>query len=495
MEYLCRAFLKQILQGLLHIHNRGVIHRDIKLENIMLCDNTNNSHITGSGTGTANGQHTGKNQVKIIDFGLAMLAPVTPSDPTSGHKKQSQQPVGKNTPPPAGTKGYHSPEVLLYRDYTPACDIWATGVVLFLLLIRDYPFLCYSGSLNEKGQEWDEAACIRGDYLANLTTQKKVDTWNDLSLEAKHLIKRLLDVNPVTRITAKEALMHPWICGVHGTTSSGTSCSGKHSVDGHHQEHSLPAYADVDIDAIDMSNVGLNANTNSEPYIHTQTRLSPLYFSSMDPDHVQSLTSAEFAHVSNGLHASESASASSRLERLSEEEEVDEEEEEESSTNTVHPVSSSNSSKLHRKKATVTSTATGTCIDIDTGISSENADILSEIHSFRERQRAMLSTGLTVVRAAMRFKSKKATNPQVAKRREMEQDETEGRGTGAKSSIKRSKASSSIHSSTILKSTPQSRNTGRGTCTGNGTGTGTTGTDTSTDTGTDTGIGYHLSHV
>lgn len=99
----CRYFIHQLLQGVAYMHDNDVIHRDIKLTNILLDD---------------------KLQIKICDFGLAIYN----NDPRLQKKHV------------CGTTNYLSPEVLDNKGFTFGADIWAVGVVTFMLLFGKTPF-------------------------------------------------------------------------------------------------------------------------------------------------------------------------------------------------------------------------------------------------------------------------------------------------------------------------------------------------------------------
>lgn len=120
----------------------------------------------------------------------------------------------------AGTPGYLSPEVLKKDPYGKPVDIWACGVILYILLVGYPPF-------------WDEdqhrlyaqikagaydVSCDRSllNFLVihslSLSPQYPSPEWDTVTPEAKNLINSMLTVNPAKRITAAEALKHPWIC-------------------------------------------------------------------------------------------------------------------------------------------------------------------------------------------------------------------------------------------------------------------------------------------
>lgn len=154
--------LRQMLLALNYIHSHGIVHRDVKLENFM-CDEKGSGHL------------------KLIDFGFSKMW-----DQTSGEKmKQS-----------LGTLAYAAPEVL-NRSYTSQCDLWSLGVIAFILLAGYMPF---------QGTEANQMKDILlGKY------NFKQDRWNGVSDNARDFVFSLLDKDPNTRLTAKDALLHPFI--------------------------------------------------------------------------------------------------------------------------------------------------------------------------------------------------------------------------------------------------------------------------------------------
>ncbi|CAI7808414.1 unnamed protein product [Closterium sp. NIES-54] len=156
------AICKALVGVLLHCHARGVLHMDVKPENVLMCDRCDDTHI------------------KLIDFGVA-----------------TRFTAGVPCREVLGTPEYIAPEVLK-GAYGPPADLWSAGVVLYVMLAAAPPF-------------WERASktlkeSILGDDVP--FTQSK---WGDRSAECKELIRRMLDKDPATRITGKEILEHPWI--------------------------------------------------------------------------------------------------------------------------------------------------------------------------------------------------------------------------------------------------------------------------------------------
>jgi serine/threonine protein kinase len=101
-----------------------------------------------------------------------------------------------------GTRGYLAPEMLQRHAYDKAIDVWALGIIVFVLLCGCLPFD-------------DDSSRITSEVVARKKFALRFPRWaSNLSPSAKELLQKLLDVNPKTRITAEEALRHPWVTGV-----------------------------------------------------------------------------------------------------------------------------------------------------------------------------------------------------------------------------------------------------------------------------------------
>mmetsp|Transcript_21726 Transcript_21726/g.60411 ORF Transcript_21726/g.60411 Transcript_21726/m.60411 type:complete len:324 (-) Transcript_21726:481-1452(-) len=161
-----REISRQLLATLRHMHGLNVAHRDIKLENVLVSPNSN-----------------GSASVKLIDFGLADDTSRGPLDEV------------------CGTLHFIAPEVLSPGSscYGKECDIWSLGVTLFSLLSGRYPF----------GDAASDAGAIAARVLA---AEYSLDSpeWAAISDDAKDILRKMLEVNPFLRVTAEEALQHPW---------------------------------------------------------------------------------------------------------------------------------------------------------------------------------------------------------------------------------------------------------------------------------------------
>ncbi|KAG2235022.1 hypothetical protein INT48_008945 [Thamnidium elegans] len=188
MEYICEGNLLSFINdtGKLSeentkiifkqfLHDVGIVHRDLKPEN----------------------KSREKHKVKICDFGLATL-----------HCSLAELTTA------CGSRNYVAPEILnlpQYRtntntldpkeptvSYGKECDLWSLGVILYVCLSRTFPFNI-NGDISERN------------YILSGQFGFGHHVWKSISVEAKDLIKCLLKVDTNERITAKDALNHPWM--------------------------------------------------------------------------------------------------------------------------------------------------------------------------------------------------------------------------------------------------------------------------------------------
>ncbi|XP_060635026.1 calcium/calmodulin-dependent protein kinase type II subunit delta isoform X14 [Anolis sagrei] len=157
--------IQQILEAVLHCHQMGVVHRDLKPENLLLASKSKGA------------------AVKLADFGLAI-------------EVQGEQQAWFGF---AGTPGYLSPEVLRKDPYGKPVDMWACGVILYILLVGYPPF-------------WDEDQHRLYQQIKAGAYDFPSPEWDTVTPEAKDLINKMLTINPAKRICASDALKHPWIC-------------------------------------------------------------------------------------------------------------------------------------------------------------------------------------------------------------------------------------------------------------------------------------------
>ncbi|KAI8335518.1 kinase-like domain-containing protein [Chlamydoabsidia padenii] len=156
--------VSQILEGVAYLHNHDIIHRDLKPENLLFHTPDENANLM------------------ITDFGLSKILKNHDDILTTS----------------CGTPGYVAHEVLEQKGYGRPADIWSIGVITFILLVGYTPF--YGADQAELF-----ACIIKGEYTFD------EEYWKDISDSAKNFIDGLLAYKPEQRLTAEQALQHPWI--------------------------------------------------------------------------------------------------------------------------------------------------------------------------------------------------------------------------------------------------------------------------------------------
>ncbi|KAK6294398.1 hypothetical protein J4Q44_G00352280 [Coregonus suidteri] len=175
-----RHIISSLAEAIVYLHKKDIVHRDLKLENILV-----KSYHHGIDNDMIN--------IKVTDFGLSV-------------KKGG---VGSENMLKAtcGTPIYMAPEVINAHEYSQQCDVWSIGVIMYMLLCGEPPFIASSeerlfemikkGELNFDGPVWDT-----------------------ISDAAKKVLSYLLKVDPAHRITANELLDNPWITGDTNTPAT-----------------------------------------------------------------------------------------------------------------------------------------------------------------------------------------------------------------------------------------------------------------------------------
>jgi len=169
--------VSKMVSAIDYLHKRGIVHRDLKPENLLLKDDTS---LT---------------EVKIADFGLSKIV---------GTKFSSLMLTA------CGTPSYVAPEVLSATGYDKEVDLWSIGVITYILLCGFPPF--YNESLNKLFEE-----ILHAEY------DFPEEYWAHISDNAKDFVSKLLVVDPSRRLTAAEALKHPWIASQVAANASAQS--------------------------------------------------------------------------------------------------------------------------------------------------------------------------------------------------------------------------------------------------------------------------------
>ncbi|CAD8199697.1 unnamed protein product [Paramecium pentaurelia] len=165
----CIAIIRQLVDVLSYLHSNRIIHRDIKPDNMILDKNLN---------------------LTLIDFGLSYIT----TQQITTHQN-------------CGTLLYMAPEILMKKEYFKSVDIWSCGIIQYQLLKNCHPFWT-----NQKKEN----------YIKLMSKPQKVD-FNGMSKAAISFFEKTVAFEPEARITAEQALLHPWITSQSSETYIMTS--------------------------------------------------------------------------------------------------------------------------------------------------------------------------------------------------------------------------------------------------------------------------------
>ena len=170
-------YSRQILTALAHCHKRGLVHCDIKCENILFASRALDSEL------------------KIADFGLAQLL-----------QRGDKLVAGRGTPE------YVAPEVIESTGYDTSADMWSVGVLIYTWMSGIFPFSVADKDVQSKTGAGAGTAHHRDLLYSKISEGKYSEAHLDkVSVAAKDFIRRLLVRSPKERMTAEQALQHPWI--------------------------------------------------------------------------------------------------------------------------------------------------------------------------------------------------------------------------------------------------------------------------------------------
>lgn len=185
-------YTRQIVRGVAYLHSKGVLHRDLKLENILL---------------------DFEGRVKVADFGLAwqQAAADDCQSPTRGSSQAGGGGGGGSSEGGGGffgTLDYLAPETILRHHYSPKSDVWAVGVMLAEMVGGTPPFY-------QPSEKASMAAIVHG--------QPTIPTWNALSASCQNFLQLVLDKDPGSRPDAEVLLRHPFLASSAFTMDGGPS--------------------------------------------------------------------------------------------------------------------------------------------------------------------------------------------------------------------------------------------------------------------------------
>ncbi|KAK6170474.1 hypothetical protein SNE40_018860 [Patella caerulea] len=167
-----KIIMTKLASAISYLHKHDIVHRDLKLENILLSQNPDDPED--------------KLHIKVTDFGLSVVKDGV------GHDNMMQD--------VCGTPIYMAPEIIDNKTYSQMCDVWAMGVIMYMLLCGYPPF----NAADEEGLY---------EMIKKAEVKFEEPAWKDITEEAKNCIERMLRCDPAHRITAGEVLDHSWITG------------------------------------------------------------------------------------------------------------------------------------------------------------------------------------------------------------------------------------------------------------------------------------------
>jgi serine/threonine protein kinase len=191
--------IREVASALNFLHGIGLVHADLKPENLLLTQPTRGHAV-----------------VKLVDFGCAQFFPPAPSTSSGGAKndraKDGDDKWDKDLYQPtfaAPTPAYCPKEsILKQKPIQPAADMWACGVILFILLTGAHPFDLSGDATDEE----IEQRILKYPHSYRLPIDNPKITGH-LSASAKDVLRKLLHPNPDRRLTALQTLEHPWVKG------------------------------------------------------------------------------------------------------------------------------------------------------------------------------------------------------------------------------------------------------------------------------------------
>ncbi|KAI8360739.1 kinase-like domain-containing protein [Choanephora cucurbitarum] len=172
-EHEVRILFDQIAHAVACLHENNIVHRDIKLENVIVTDKANL-------------------RVKLCDFGFSTIAR-----------------PGRDLLTGCGTSFYAAPEIKRKKPYSKSVDIWSLGMLLYVALTSSHPYAL-------PGKEDDYVPEHTGNSAKYRTDHPR---WKGLSKDAKDLVNKMLQVDPKKRVDIQQVLDHPWLQNINNLES------------------------------------------------------------------------------------------------------------------------------------------------------------------------------------------------------------------------------------------------------------------------------------
>lgn len=170
-ERTAKYFAQQFVSAMAYMHQKGIVHRDLKMENVML--------------------NSSQTQIKIVDFGLS-------------NEWSSESPLKTH----CGSPEYAAPELFVTsKVYGPEVDLWSLGIIIYGMVVGQLPFV--SNKSNDLSSQERRKMLVAQINKGIASPQRKAIA--SFSVEFKNLMNRLLNADAKKRIDIKEMIVHPWI--------------------------------------------------------------------------------------------------------------------------------------------------------------------------------------------------------------------------------------------------------------------------------------------